>query len=123
MSTQTSVSGITFGDGTTQNTNALVFRTQGLAITGGTLTVNDRASLVSCNGTVTIPASVFSGLDTLSIYNSSNTVSMSITQGTGLTLYLAGSTSTGNRTLATNGLASVVFISPTVAVIAGGGLS
>ena len=123
MSTQINVSGVAFGDGTTQNSNALIFRTQGLANTGGTLTTSDRSALVSSSGGVTIPASVFTALDTVSIYNSSNTASITITQGSGLSLFLAGSTSTGNRTLSTNGLASVVFISSTVAIIAGGGLT
>lgn len=115
--------GLTFPDATLQNTSATAFKVQNLASTGGTLTSADKASLVSVTGGVTIPANVFVALDTLSIYNASNTATITLTQGSGLNLLFAGTSSNGNRTLAQNGLASIIFTSPTTAVIAGGGLS
>ena len=116
-------SGVTFPDATLQSTNASAFKPQSLATTGGTIGVGDKGALVISTGNITIPSNTFAPLDTVSIYNSSNTSSISITQGSGVTLYWTGLTSTGNRTLATNGLASVVFITANTAVVAGGGIT
>lgn len=115
--------GLTFPDTSLQNTSATAFKTQNIASTGGTLTASDKAAFVSVTGGVTIPASVFIALDTLSIYNASNTTTITITQGSGLNLLFAGTSTNGNRSLAQNGLATVIFTSPTTAVISGGGLS
>jgi pyruvate/2-oxoglutarate dehydrogenase complex dihydrolipoamide acyltransferase (E2) component len=96
--------------------------TQSTASGGGTLVVGDRGALVSVTAGVTVPASVFAANDTLSIYNNSAT-GITITQGAGLTLRQVGTATTGNRTLAQRGLATIVFISATEAVISGGGLT
>ena len=60
----------------------------------------------------------------MTIYNNSGS-SQTITQGSGLTLQWAGQTtsSTGNRTLGLYGMATLVFISATNAVITGAGLT
>jgi hypothetical protein len=58
----------------------------------------------------------------VTIANNSSS-SITLTQGSGLTLYLVGTATTGNRTLAQRGIATVVFISATVAIISGGGLT
>ena len=89
---------------------------------GGTAVVGDRGALLAVTAGVTIPASVFAANDTFTIFNNSAS-NITLTQGSGLTLYLVGSATTGNRTLAQRGLATVVFISATVAVISGGGLT
>lgn len=112
---------------TTIATTAFVDRLRGLlsATTGsggGTAVVGDRGSLLSVTAGVTIPASVFAANDTFSIYNNS-AANITITQGAGLTLRQVGTANTGNRTLAQRGLATVVFISATEAVISGGGLT
>ena len=96
--------------------------TPGTSSTGGTLVIGDRGALVSVTAGVTIPVSVFSSKDTFTIYNNSS-ANITITQGSGLTLYLVGTATTGNRTLAQRGLATVLFISATEAVISGGGLT
>jgi hypothetical protein len=59
---------------------------------------------------------------TYSIYNDS-AAAFTVTQGAGLTLRQAGSTSTGNRTLAARGIATVWFNSSSEAVISGAGVS
>ena len=84
--------------------------------------LGDRGSLLAQTGGVTVPASTFAASDVFTIFNNTSS-DLSITQGSGLTLYIAGTATTGNRTLAQRGLATVVFISSTVAVISGGGLS
>jgi hypothetical protein len=88
-----------------------------------TAVVGDRGALLAqTSGSVTIPASVFAARDVLTIFNNSAS-DITITQGASLTLYLVGTATTGNRTLAQRGLATVVFISATVAVVSGGGLT
>lgn len=89
----------------------------------GTLTVADRGSMcVLGAGGCTIPASVFAARDVVTLYNDTAS-NITITQGSGLTLRLVGSASSGNRTIAQRGLATVVFISATEAVISGGGVT
>ena len=65
---------------------------------------------------------MFAAGDTFSIYNNS-AASITLTQGASLTLRLGGTATTGNRTLAQRGIATVVFISATEAVIGGMGLT
>jgi hypothetical protein len=75
-------------------------------------------------GGVTIPNAVMSAGNIISIYNNSGS-SQTITQGASLTLQWAGQTSsqTGNRTLGLYGMATVVFITASNAVISGAGLT
>lgn len=70
------------------------------------------------------PLTLASGLaagTTLMIYNDS-AASIAITQGAGVTLRVAGTTLTGNRTLSGRGMASVWARSTTEYVISGAGL-
>jgi hypothetical protein len=89
---------------------------------GGTASIGDRGSLISSTGEVTVPANIFSARDVFSIYNNT-ALPFTIAQGSGLTLRLVGSANTGNRALAQRGLATVVFLSPSEAVISGGGVT
>jgi hypothetical protein len=66
---------------------------------------------------ITVPNSVFSANDVVTLYNNTAgnlTITASIT-----TLRLSGTATTGNRTLAQRGVATIVFISGTEAVISG----
>ena len=88
-----------------------------------TLVASDAGSLLTpITGTITVPASIFTNGDTITIYNNSSSA-ITIAQGTGVTLRQAGTTNTGNRTLAAFGLCTVVAISATVHVITGAGLT
>jgi hypothetical protein len=60
-------------------------------------------------GGVTCNASVFSAGDAVTIYNNSGS-SQTITAGSGVTIRLAGSSSTGNRTLAQYGVATLLCV-------------
>jgi hypothetical protein len=116
------------GTSTTQlATTAFVDRLRSLLApatgsSGGTAAIGDRGSLLSVTAGVTVPANVFAANDTFTIYNNSAS-NITITQGASLTLRQVGTANTGNRTLAQRGLATVVFISATEAVISGGGLT
>lgn len=85
---------------------------------GGPADISIRGKCYSTTGSVTIPASVFSAGDTFSIYNNSAS-SVAITQGSGMTLRTAGEATTGTRNLLLRGLATVLFISATEAVVTG----
>lgn len=61
--------------------------------------------------------------DVLVVQNLGSSGSITITQGAGVTLQLAGGTSTGNRTVAPGGLASIFFDSASHAVVSGAGVS
>jgi hypothetical protein len=87
----------------------------------GTLQIGDRGSLVVATGTITVPASVFGARDIITVFNDS-AGNISLNAGTGLTLLLAGTTTTGNRTVQTNGLVTIVFISSTTAIVSGNGV-
>jgi len=60
-------------------------------------------------GGVTVNASIFSAGDMVSIFNNSGS-SQTITQGTSVTLRLSGTATTGNRTLAQYGVATLLCV-------------
>lgn len=91
--------------------------------TGYTLVATDAGKYISITtGGVTVPASVFSVGDSVTIYNDSSS-NQTITQGGSVTMYLVGTATTGNRTLAQRGLATVFCVGTNTFVITGGGLT
>jgi len=80
-----------------------------------------KAVYISTGG-VTINNSVFSAGDAVSIINNSGS-DQTITQGSGVTLHNTADATTGNRTLAGRGIATIWFASASVAYISGSGLS
>jgi hypothetical protein len=88
-----------------------------------TLIASDAGKHISITtGGVTVPASVFSVGDAISVYNNSGS-SQTITQGAGVTLRFVGTATTGNRTLAQYGLCTVMCVASNVFVIIGGGVT
>jgi hypothetical protein len=93
--------------------------------TGYTLQSTDNGQMINITtGNITVPAGVFNSPfgQTVSIYNN-QTTSNAIVQGSGVTLRLAGTLSTGNRTLARYGVATMVCVAANTFVISGAGLS
>ena len=88
-----------------------------------TLVASDagKAIYISSGG-VTIPASVMASGNAVTIINDSGS-DQTLTQGSGLTLYNSTDASTGNRTLAQRGMATVYFSATATAFISGAGLS
>ena len=80
-----------------------------------------KAVYISTGG-VTLPASVMTEADAVTIINDSGS-NQTLTQGSGLTLYNTADATSGNRTLAGRGMATVYFASATTAYISGSGLS
>lgn len=105
------------GDGNVRN---LAINSQ---TTGYTLVATDNGKLISITtGGVTVPSSIFSAGNTITIYNNSAS-GQTITQGSGVTMRWVGTTGTGNRTLASYGLCTLVCVASNTFVISGGGLS
>jgi len=84
--------------------------------------VTDNGKCIAASAGITIPNAVFSAGMAVSIYNDSGS-SITITQGASLTLRLVGTATTGNRTLAQRGYATIWFNTASEAVISGGGLT
>jgi hypothetical protein len=86
------------------------------------LVATDNGKCVSIStGGVTVPASIFSTGNAIVIYNNSGS-NQTLTQGSSVTLRLAGTTSTGNRTLLPYALTSVYCVGTNTFVVAGSGV-
>jgi len=86
-----------------------------------TLVAADAGKHILASGNITVPDSVFSAGDAVTIVNNTGsdlTITKTIT-----TMYLGTDASSANRTLATRGVATILFASGTVAYISGAGLS
>lgn len=90
--------------------------------TSGVLTAAECGKCIPATAGVTINPSVFAAGDAVSIYNDSAS-SITITQGSLMTLRLAGTATTGNRTLAARGLVTIWFNSASEAVLTGSGVA
>ena len=90
---------------------------------GYTAVSSDNGKLITMtSGNLTINSNVFSAGDAVSVANLSNSA-LSIVQGSGVTLYLTGTTVTGNRSLAAKGLCSLVCVSTNTFFVSGGGVT
>jgi hypothetical protein len=91
-----------------------------------TFVVDDRGrSIVKTNTsayTYTIPSSTFSGGHVIVVRNNGSAGNITIA-GSGVTVQLAGSTTTGNRTVAPGGIATIYFDSASAATVGGPGVS
>jgi len=101
---------------------------QNVQTTNYTLVLSDANSLISMNGaslTATIPANatVAFAPGTMQTFDNQNASNLSIAIAGGDTLILAGTTTTGTRTLARNGTATAVKTGATTWKISGAGLT
>lgn len=90
--------------------------------TDTTVNTAKRGYCMAISAGITIPNATFAAGDSFSIYNDSASA-ITITQGASLTLRQAGTTNTGNRTLAARGFATIWFNSSSEAIIEGPGIS
>jgi len=88
-----------------------------------TLVATDAGKFINSTGTVTVPNSIFSAGDMVTIFNNS-TGDRDITQGTGVTMYL-GDGDGGNDSvkLGQRCVATILFITTSICVIQGGDLT
>lgn len=87
-----------------------------------TLQASDNGGLISITiGGVTVPSGIFTTGMNVTIYNNSVST-QTITQSGLVTMYLAGTSNTGNRTLTQYGLATIICVSTNIFVITGSGV-
>lgn len=87
------------------------------------LALTDNGEMVNITtGGVTVNSGIFSAGNNVTIYNNSAS-SQTVTQGAGVTLRLAGSATTGNRTLALRGICTIVCVASNEFVVSGAGLT
>jgi hypothetical protein len=87
-----------------------------------TATVADIGRFINTTAGVTVPSGVFAVGDNFTIYNNSGST-ITITQGGSVTLRQAGTSNTGNRSLALRGVCTVLCVASNEFVINGGGLT
>ena len=86
------------------------------------LASTDAGLCVTTNANITVNGQVVSTGFVTSIFNNS-TATITITSGSGVTMYLAGTATTGNRSLAQRGVATVLCVAANTFVISGSGLT
>ena len=118
------------GIGGALRTNALHYDSKGeirslpqnAQSSGYTLVLADAGKHISITtGGVTVPAGVFAIGDSITIYN--NSASNQTITTSAVTCYLVGTATTGARTLAQRGLATLICVATNTFVITGGGLT
>jgi hypothetical protein len=120
--------GSTISDGQISPTNRSVgyraFPFTG-STTGRTIALTDVGMCIPATGTINIPTNAlvaFTVGDAVGVYNNS-AGNISITASAGVTLRLGGSSTTGNRTLAQRGLATLIKVASDEWVALNGGVS
>jgi len=97
---------------------SLGFLNAPISSTTTTVATSDIGKVISLSAGITIPDATFSAGDIVSLYNNTSgslTITCSIT-----TAYVAGTNSdVATMTLATRGIATILFISGTVCVVSG----
>ena len=83
---------------------------------------SDHGKHISTDSGVTVNTGIFTVGQNVTIFNNSSS-SITITQGSGVTIYQAGTANTGSRTLAQRGLATLLCVGTDTFVINGGGIS
>jgi hypothetical protein len=87
------------------------------------LAATDNGEMINITtGGVTVNSGIFSAGNNVTIYNNS-AASQTVTQGAGVTLRLAGSATTGNRTLAQRGICTIVCVASNEFVVSGAGVT
>lgn len=87
------------------------------------LVATDNGKMINITtGGVTINADIFSTGNNITIYNNSSSDQV-ISEGSGVTMYLAGTATTGDRTLSQRGIVRIVCVATNTFVISGDGLT
>ncbi len=87
-----------------------------------TTIASDSGKFISTTANVTVNGAIFVSGDAVTIYNDSAS-SITVLPGTGATMYLGGTSGTGNRTLAQRGVCTALCVGANTFVISGAGLT
>ena len=119
---ETTAAGVTVTGTVTDSKGDLRSIPLGNITSAHTLVAADAGKSFTSTAGVTFPNSVFTAGQAITIINNSAS-DITLTQGSGATLYNTADGATGNRTLAARGMATALYISASVAYISGAGLS
>jgi hypothetical protein len=92
----------------------------------GNLALTDAGKHLYVSSGITVPPNSTAAFEigtVITIVNSSGAASLTVTQGSGVTLRLSGTASSGNRTLAAYGLCSCIKVATDIWYISGSGLT
>ena len=117
----TTVSTVSFPNGAVDVGGTLKARIAASTETTGTLTSASANKTIQLTGNITINNSVFAAGDVVVVYAGAS--SRTITAGTITTMRLDGTSTTGSRTVAAYGMASIFFVSATECVVSGGSVT
>jgi hypothetical protein len=112
---------IDFPTGAVEIGSTLKARIAASSETTGTLTSASANKTIQLTGNITINNSVFAAGDVVVVYAGAS--SRTITAGTISTMRLDGTATTGSRTVAAYGMASIFFVSATECVVSGGSVT
>ena len=87
-----------------------------------TLVAADAGKCITAAGNITVNNSVFAEGDAVSIIADTGST-ISIVQGSGVTMYNTGDASTGSKTLAARGMCTIWFVAANNCYLSGAGLS
>jgi len=87
-----------------------------------TLIATDHGKFIRTNSAITVPPSVFTAGQTVTIFNNSGS-SFAITRGSGVVMYWVQTAANADRTLSQRGLATILCVGTNTFVITGGTLS
>lgn len=129
LATARNINGVSFNGGadisipaTSDGTNELGYKgLPAASVTTGAFAASDRGKCIYATGGVTVPNGIMAAGDVVTIDNTTG-AAITITASVA-TLRRAGTTDTGNRTLAAYGIATVLFEGGVIAKISGSGLS
>jgi hypothetical protein len=93
-----------------------------VAAASRTLIASDHGKVISATGTITVPPSIFSVGQTITVYNNSVS-SISISRGSGVVMYWAQTGADANRSLGQRGIATLLCVESNTFVITGGTLT
>ena len=86
------------------------------------IAATDNGRVISTTANVTVNGTILTIGEAVSVYNNTS-ANITIISGSGATMYLGGTATTGNRTLAQRGLATVLMVASNTFVISGAGLT
>jgi hypothetical protein len=87
-----------------------------------TLVSSDAGKFIAITtGGVTVPQNVFTAGQLITVYNNSGT-SQTLTQGTSVTMFFAGTSVTGNRTITQRGLGNFLCVGSNIFLLSGAGV-
>lgn len=87
------------------------------------LTIGDNGKMISTNANITVPNTIFSPGNVISIFNNSSSANITVSNASSVTMYLGGTTNVATRYITYYGLATIVCVSANTFFISGAGVS